>query len=94
MFALRYNPKKVIKRNQQYVGKFASVTARSTGDAEFCGGELAYALVFYGENVWVVTDRTVADAVAETDTPWYNADYTSPGNDWAGDWDVVELEVK
>lgn len=93
MFALRYNPAKPKKINQQHVGRFASVSASSNGDADFCGA-LAYDLDFWGDNVWVVLDRQTAEAAAATNTPWYNAEYTTPQNDHPGDWDVVEMEVK
>lgn len=43
------------------------------------------------DNVWVVADRDVAEAAAQTDTPWFNAGYRTPENKFVGALEVVEL---
>lgn len=74
-------------------GKLMGVTSSSNGDAEFASST-EFSLCEYAHNVWVVTSRSVAEKAAVTDTPWYNADYDTPGNDYVGKLEVVELAIK
>lgn len=64
-------------------------------DAEFCGSTRTSLSLPYRDdadgNVWVTTSRAVADKAAETNTPWYNADLSSPENEYVGLLEVAEL---
>lgn len=46
-----------------------------------------------GVAYWLVADRKMAEAAAQTDTPWYCADYNTPVNPFAGQCEIVELVV-
>jgi len=41
--------------------------------------------------MWVVKDRRIAENAANNTSEWYNADFETPVNEWAGEWEVVEL---
>ncbi|RLB66581.1 MAG: hypothetical protein DRH08_05835 [Deltaproteobacteria bacterium] len=73
--------------------RLLGVTASAT-DGDYCG-DIAYSLsLFYpSDDLWIVCDRKVAEAVAGTDTKWYNADYNSPRNSYAGKLEVVEFDM-
>ena len=63
----------------------------STGGA-FCTNVEFY-LDGYGDSIWVVTSREVAEKAAITNAEWFNATYQTPSNDYVGKLEVVELAV-
>lgn len=82
MFALRY------RKTGRLVGVYASAN-----DGDFCVS-VQCRLSLLSNNVWVVTDHSVAKKAAKTNTEWYNASYTTPENPYVGELEVVELVVK
>ena len=56
---------------------------------------VAFTLVNISENVWLVKKMENAEKVRTTNTPWYNASYESPENNFdPKDLKVVKLEVE
>ncbi len=79
-FALRF------KKSQELV----RCTSRANdGD---CCVSIAYQLATHGQ-LWLANSRAHAESVAKSDTEWYNQDYDTPGNDYVGQLEVVELEI-
>lgn len=54
-------------------------------------GDVVFELGRNGVAPWLVTDPNVAEVAARTNTEWYNADYTTPVNPYAGKCEVVKL---
>jgi len=80
-YALRH------KKENRLMGFYTS----SNSDGDFCT-DVEFCLCF-GENVWVTTDKIQAEYVANTNTKWYNAGFDSPGNEYVGELEVVELKI-
>jgi len=82
MFALKHKE----------TGEFAGFRYSSNGDAEFSTSiEFTLKKGKYTNNMWVVKDRRIAENAANNTSEWYNADFETPVNEWAGEWEVVEL---
>ena len=75
-----------------YNGKLLGFRYESNGDAEFANST-ACVLDDYGNNLWLVSSRFVADCAARTSIEWYNAGYESPENPYAGKVKVVEVKI-
>ena len=82
MFALR----------KKGTDKLMGFSSTNNDDSNFCS-EVSYYISTYNQNVWVVYDRSIAEKAAITNTPWYNADYETPQNEFVGQLEVVELGV-
>ena len=54
---------------------------------------VSYELAAVGEGIWIVPSKKAAEFVAKNDTPWFNADYSTPMNDYVGKVEVVEVEI-
>jgi hypothetical protein len=76
-------------------GDLAGFSISSNGDAEFAGDTQISVEKHrsYDEPIWMVCQRVVAEKAAVTDTPWYNAGWNTPSNDYVGEWEVVEIEI-
>lgn len=84
MFALR------LKKTGELMGFYAS----SNGDAEFAT-DVVYRLTPNSfNNVWIVKNRNLAVEANKNSAEYYNADYETPHNDYVGECEVVELEIK
>jgi hypothetical protein len=73
--------------------KFMGFYTVSNEGGEFCVGTQHH-LSTCSECVWVVTSKEVAQKAAKTSTEWYNAGYSTPVNQYAGELEVVELKAK
>jgi len=62
-------------------------------DAEFCN-ESTVTLYELSDEIWVTTNKEVAERVSTNTVPWYNSDYNSPKNPYVGKLQVVEYILK
>lgn len=62
-------------------------------DGECCVS-VEFELCCYSDPPWLVKDKEIAEKVANTNTPWYNAGYDSPKNAYVGKLTVVEIDMK
>jgi hypothetical protein len=70
-------------------GKLLSIHATSNAGGDFCVS-VAYELVDWGDdNSWLVESPEHAEFVRHNSTPWYNAGYDSPINNY----DAKDLQV-
>ena len=73
--------------------KVLGVNAQSNDGAEFCGS-MAYSLDNHEDNMWLVDTIENALWVSKNTTPWYNASYDTPINNYVDkDIEVVEVEI-
>lgn len=79
-----------IKYGLMYKGELLGWNSSSNGDAEFCLPTQVY-LEDNNDNVWLVNDVKIAEKAANTSVKWYNADYQTPTNDYAGKCKVVKV---
>ena len=84
MYALRHRYTKDIMRFSQ----------QSNEDATECVSVSFSLEMNEYDPIWVVADEMVADRAARGHNEWYNAEFETPQNHWAGDLEVVELVVK
>lgn len=78
----------------EFKGKLVGVDITSNGDdAEFCN-RTSVQLDEYSDDVWVTTNRAVAEKVIRESTPWYNSSMYSPehGRDMTGNLTIVEFQ--
>ena len=71
-------------------GKFVGFDVSSNYNSDFCVEE-SYELCEYSDKIWVTPLKEIAEHVANSTTKYYNADFTSPINKYAGKLDVVQL---
>lgn len=58
---------------------------------------VAFELDDWGNNVWQVKDREVAEKAMETNPPWFNAGYDKPQNPYLEqkvEMEVVDVELR
>lgn len=74
-------------------GKILGYRSESNDGRDFCGDK-TYSLSLSGENMWLVDTPYQAEYVRVYNTPWFNAGYATPENEYdANDLEVVEVEV-
>jgi hypothetical protein len=76
-------------------GELAGWYAESNDGHQFAGA-VSYTIEpgkSWTKSLWAVTSREIAEAAAATNTEWYNAEYTTPINEYVGEWEVVEFEI-
>ena len=85
MYGLLYIPKKKL------LGFWAS-----SNNAEDCVDVVVeFELNSYSENVWLVSKKEVAEKAKITNTPWFNANYETPKNEFkAEDLKVVKITME
>jgi hypothetical protein len=76
-------------------GRCVGFRVSSNADGEYCTSE-EYILEDskYSDNIWVVTDRKIAEKAAISTAEWYNAGFNTPRNEYIGQLEVVELTAK
>lgn len=73
-------------------GQLMSVATRQNKPGECV--EVTHTLVLgAGDMPWIVEFKDIAEKASGTNTPWYNASYDTPVNNYVGELQVVRLEV-
>lgn len=61
----------------EYRGRLVGVSISPNTDGEFCNSSTV-SLDDCSDDVWVTTDRAIAERVSTTNTPWYASCMNSP----------------
>lgn len=85
-YGLLYKPKNII----------LGVSSSSNAGGHDCHDETYTLSMYEDENIpWIVDDELTAAYVRMFSTPWYNAGYDTPVNDFKPeDLEVIQIEIK